>query len=192
MYYDVISLFSNMDIFSANRHSESKVLCQNRDKEPLCEPGTSFILRTRTNSDVSHCGVETGSDHGESIFTAGTSLRLLDVWWRRLISHWKDYKCKSVRLICMCLSWSGHLRLYMNKRNETGGEETNTGKCKLPPTLPFATDWCWENMLIKAGGRKLYQPNRQSEVRWCIKYVCSVDGLTSLYIKTRHRGYTFE
>lgn len=122
MYYDIISLFLNMDIFSANRHSESKVLCQNRDKEPLSEPETSFILRTRTNSDVSHCGVETGSDHGESIFTAGTSLRLPDVWWRRLIRHWKDYKCKSLRLICMCLSWSGHLRLYMNKRNETGGK----------------------------------------------------------------------
>lgn len=82
---DIISLLSDSDIFLGDRHSQPETLRQNKDKESLCEPETAFILQTRTQSDASRCGVDTGSDHNGSIFTAWTSLRLLDVWWCRMI-----------------------------------------------------------------------------------------------------------
>lgn len=157
----IINLFSNTDIL-ANRHSESKILSQNKDKEPLYEPDMAFILWTQTKSDV--------SDHGGSVFTAWISLRLPDVWWCRMIKVIE----KTLRLICMCLSCAeGVIQgCIWIKEMRWGKKEKKTGKCKLPPTLPFATDWCCENRLIKAGGRKLYKQAIRSEMVYHIGLQC--------------------
>lgn len=145
-------MFSSSDssIFLGNRHSEAKPLCQRQDKEPLCEPETTFILQTETKSDAQHCCVDTRSDHNGSIlpsmeFSGGS----LDVWCCGMIKVIENAtNCKSLRLICMRLSCAAGVIRGCIWIQPFEGKRRMLKKCKPAPTLPLAADWHCENKTL--------------------------------------------